>query len=803
MNGILDLRGLDLSSLGAIPLSGNWIFYHKEFVDPTSPSPIQGKDAGPIHVPGPWNGQVIGNQKLPGNTYGTYEMTVLMDSDTPHPGIHMPQMGTSYRLYINGKLISSAGSPGEGKDKTIPGIIRKVLPVKVEDGQLHILIHVANYYHRNGGFRDAIRLGDFETIRNLRENRLFTEFVLIGAFWIMGIYHLGLYWLRRQNTSPLWFFIFSISFSFRSLFLGEAYIYNLIPGIPYPTGLFFEYFFGFVSVLGFVFFLVNLYPSEFPKNFSKYIFIYTIFNVFVLLFFDSVVASYNILQFEVFIILLGIVGGYNLIRAVKNHRTGATMILVGWAILFITIIYDITLYNFIHDGFQLGIIGVLIFIFTQTHVLSKRSAMAFQQVETLTEELEERVIKRTIELIHAKNEAEEALNSRTVFLANMSHEIRTPMNSVLGLIELLEDSPLSEEQRNRLRKIRTSARTLFNMIVDILDLSNLEKGKIELLHEEFSPRDCIRDLYGLYNFQKVENEIEFILTIDPRTPDRLMGDVYRLSQVLSNLLSNSFKFTERGRIEFGTTFVETGGGKTSLEFFVKDTGPGIPQEKQERIFDYFTRIDRDIQPGKRGAGIGLAISKRIVDLMGGKIRFETVEGQGTSFFIRCSWDQFQEHTQTEVENRVTEVDRTTAPRILLADDTDDNIFLLERFLSSLTDRITVTHNGEEAVQAFAESLKGAPETRFHAVILDIQMPVMDGYEAARLIREIEQKEELSPIPLIALTAHVSDRDVQEAHQAGFSQHMKKPFHKQEILDKLRSILEKGDGDGPKDPGSQD
>lgn len=397
-------------------------------------------------------------------------------------------------------------------------------------------------------------------------------------------------------------------------------------------------------------------------------------------------------------------------------------------------------------------------------------------------------VKSQIEV--AKKEKEVAERTATLkqqFMANMSHEIRTPMNAIVGITRLLLDKEPKPEQLTYLNAIRKSADNLLVIINDILDLSKIEAGKIVIEQTDFSLREVVENIRDIMQIKAAEKHLKFDVVIDNDIPDRLVGDPTRVNQILINLIGNAVKFTEHGAVKLTCTKERATAKDIRMLFKVEDTGIGISQEYVQRIFDSFTQAGTDTARKYGGTGLGLTISKQMVDLMNGKISVESVLGEGTTFSVMLPLGIAENQQAPEEKQGLTEDAQQSLQslHILLAEDNEFNRLVAEDTLRDVLPDITIdiAENGAIAIQKLEQ-------TDYDLILMDIQMPVMDGLEATRHIRHNMQGIKRQT-RIIAMTANVLQEDVQQYFAEGMNAYISKPFQTEELLEKMASVM-KGD-----------
>jgi PAS domain S-box-containing protein len=377
------------------------------------------------------------------------------------------------------------------------------------------------------------------------------------------------------------------------------------------------------------------------------------------------------------------------------------------------------------------------------------------------------------EMIDARKAAEAGLELRKTILANVSHELRTPVNAIVGMSALLASTELNEQQREYLKTMRFSSDGLLVLIDDLLDVSRIEAGKVELEEIEFSMRDNFSQLTKSLRLRAEEKGLSFEWKLDEQIAPRLLGDIHRLNQIITNLIGNAIKFTPQGKVKLEITHVSESNDAQDIRFSVVDTGIGIAAERQTAVFQAFSQEDNSTTRKYGGTGLGLSISRRIVEMMGGHLTLTSEKNVGTIFTFQIQFKKANSEAPVAKEFNPD----LQGSLILLVEDNKVNQFLANALLTSWKAKVDISEDGQDAIDRLKEK-------EYDLVLMDLQMPIMDGFEATEHIREVLK----SNVPIIGLSANALNGERERSMERGMNDYVSKPFQPEMLYEKIHGFI---------------
>jgi signal transduction histidine kinase/CheY-like chemotaxis protein len=751
--GVLDLRNTDLS-VNPVSLKGQWGFYWKKLIEPGTNKTVP---SGYIQYPQLWIEKKLNNQFLTSNGYATYSLDILLPKQKPNLALDIPSVYSSYKMYVNGKLLAQNGKPANNSTDAVPFWSTEVVALNNTEDTLHIIMQVANFWHAKGGTYKEITLGDKKQLLLEHHRNTSLDLILAGCLFMGGLFFWGLSVFGRNDKIIFYFSLFCIVCSYRMIGTDLYILHSLFPNSSWFVSIRLEYLTLVLGVALFSQYTRMLYPKDTKQFLMKAVIWFCLLYTAIIVLLPPVIFTALLNFFLVVMFLYIVYAFYIYIQAVIHKRKGSIYALMSSGILLLVyFIVNLQYFNLIPELKLIVFVGYIAFFFLQSLVMSHRFSEILQQAAT---------------------EAQQGLKAKAEFLATMSHEIRTPLNSVIGMAHLLSRSKPRSDQKEQLDVLLFSANNLLSIVNNILDYNKIEAGKISIEQIAIDLPAMARNIIaGLQNLAD-DKMILLKLDIDERLTNKIIGDPTRTSQVLNNLVHNAIKFTKEGQVLLSLKTEQFENGSVSIKISVTDTGIGIVPEKQQLIFERFTQADSSTSRSFGGTGLGLSISKKILEMQGCSLHLKSQPGVGSEFYFTQTFALTNEPVDLEIaanENNSPDANGLQDIAILLVEDNPLNVMVAKAFLERCGAIIDVAGNGEECIKKFDAS-------RHRIVLMDLDMPVMDGYEATRLLRKAGET-----LPVIALTASLPKEVESEVYAAGLTDIIVKPFNPDELC---RAIIQ--------------
>ncbi|WP_221226537.1 sensor histidine kinase [Paenibacillus baekrokdamisoli] len=653
VHGELDLRKWSFESNGELTLSGQWAFFGKQLLQPNE---AHMSESSFVMVPRSWNSYPASFGFKNGQGYATYRLTVRIQPTEHVLALRVPNIFSSYKLWVNGDLLAAEGVVGTSRDTSSPEQFPRIVSFDAHTDKLDIVVQVSNFQHRKGGIWVDFKLGDSDQIVRSQMIATAQEMAILGSLIIIGVYHIGLYAFWRQEQFTIHFGLLCLFVAARSSVTGDSYLMQLFP-ISWETGLKIEYIsLVFSAVTGFLY-VYRLFPGVVSKRVVQAIIGIGMMLCLFVLVFPAIVYSKSLPIFQLFVLGVGMYCLIIVIKALILKRAGAGFVLAGVAVFVLTVMNDMLFYNEWFVFPQLVPIGLFFFMLMQSFIISTRFSTALRRVGQVSDELrelnthlEERIEERT-EALSLTNETLEQRNrdlgrmetSRRHLMTNISHDLRTPITLLQGYLEAIQDGVVkSEEQRQKyVRMMLGKVGGLNRLIHDLFELSKLEAGQLRFDLSDVLLSEWIEQIQGQYEIDIRSGGLSFTCAYDYarqevpelEQPERILVklDLPRMDQVIANVIYNALKHTPRN-------------GHLSLLFYydyetsrviinVCDTGSGIETEHLPFIFDRFYKKEISRNSAEGGSGLGLAIAKEIVEGHEGTIGAESIPNKGTTIWI--------------------------------------------------------------------------------------------------------------------------------------------------------------------------
>ncbi|SEM78497.1 ATP-binding protein [Paenibacillus sp. OV219] len=656
--GTIDLRSWQFETDGQVELSGQWAFYAGRLLQPGDA--VLEQRTATVRVPRSWNSYRNVQGIDEGQGYATYKLTALIQPTDHVLAMRLPNIFSSYKLWVNGKELVELGHVGTSRSGSKAEQFPKIVSFNTNSDKLEIVIQVSNFQHRKGGIWVPMQLGDSDSIVDAQMKTTAKEMLILGSLIIIGVYHIGLYAFRRQEQFTMHFGLLCLFVAARASVTGENYLLRLFP-ISWEAGLKIEYIaFALSAVTGFLY-VYKLFPLDASKRVIPFVTgIGLSLCVFVLLS-PAIIFSKQLPLFQLFVVGVAIYSLAVLITARMRRRIGSTFVLTGLAVFVVTVLNDMLFFNEWLVYTQLVPLGLFFFMLMQSFIISRRFSNAMVRVEHVSNELrelnihlEERIEERTVALSEANatlaqtnRELQRSETSRRHLMTNISHDLRTPITLLQGYLEAFQDGVVQSEQQQQryIRMMLGKVGGLNRLIRDLFELTKLEAGQTRFDFAKVPLGQWIQQLHDMYEIDVISSGLRFSCDfhsvsstedghaheMEQQNRILLSLDLARMDQVLANVVYNAIKHTPRG-------------GEITLSFFfeehtsrvivtVSDTGSGIADEHLPYIFDRFYKKDVSRNSADGGSGLGLAIAKEIVEAHDGAIGAVSTVDKGTMIWF--------------------------------------------------------------------------------------------------------------------------------------------------------------------------
>ncbi|PKM49302.1 MAG: histidine kinase [Firmicutes bacterium HGW-Firmicutes-7] len=776
--GILDLSNWNPSQKGLINLNGDWEFYWQRLL---TYDDLQNNNLKPdllAEVPKVWNSYKLNGKNLSGFGAATYRMRIQNAQEGQALAIRMPTVSTAYNLYINNRLMTSKGKVSVDKQYYMPAYQPDMIEFIPPSRDFDIILQVANFSYARGGAWYPIFMGSSESMVEYDKTIGYKDLFLIGAFLIMALYYLCIFFMRKEDRSSLYFVLLCLIAIGRTVIYGDYIINSIFPWGGYHLIVVIDY----ITLVWFPVVLVLLIGELFrEQTLPKVKKLFAVYAAFMSLFFIfSPIHIYTSLTYPIEAVTLAI-AVYGVIcaaRAFPKAKVDSAIIMAGSLAAALGGIHDV-LYqnNIISTNFgELSSFGFLILLFLQAFILARRFSEAFNDAKLLSEKL--------MKLDKLKDD----------FLANTSHELRTPLNAMINIAEGISrgtEGAINENQKEGLAIITGSGKRLTNLINDILDYSKLKNSELAMNFEAVSLKRVAESVINVLERLNKTEGVQMLIDIPDDLPD-IYSDENRLLQILYNLVGNALKFTESGYIKVWAAKIED-----TVEICVEDTGIGIPQDKFDSIFESFRQLEDSLTRRNEGTGLGLSITKYLVEVHGGEIWVESKVGEGSKFYFtilvstEVAGEKSRQFETAEAEiaaagyseayiDKFAFKHKGDGPLIMLVDDNEANLMSLTGILRMENYSVIAVTSSE----AFFEEFKR--EKELSLVILDVMLPGLSGYE---ICREIRKNFSVSELPVLMLTARTATHDIVMGMEAGANDYLAKPFDTDELLARVKTLIQ--------------
>ena len=800
--GAVDLRNYDFANKGPVALDGDWLFcWHSGPRAATGPPPVCNQPLK-VRVPGNWTGyKKHDGSRFPSFGYAMYYLNIRFSDRRQAVSFKLKDAATAYTMWVNGRPVAKNGTASIKPLTGAPGYRPAITESQDLFGDVQLAFFVSNFAHSKGGLWESIVVGRLDDLRLMRENKMLLDLAVAGGIFMLGIYHIGLYVLRRKVHSNILFGLFCLTIVVRILVTGERPLFNFWP--DFPWGLSVRAAFGSLLIASILY--ASFIYTVFPEMITR-IGLHLLVGANALLLIPIVIAPAHVYSriltpMSALIVLTGAWLWIGCFRAMLRGSPDGWLAFPGLMCFMAAGLNDV-LYShlIVNTGYYMQY-GIFVFMLSQSLIISRRFAQSFLMAEHLARDL------------NASNERLASLDRlKDEFLANTSHELRTPLQGIIGLAESLrrgvaDGSP--EKQERNLSLIVASGRRLAGLVNDIQDFARLQSHDLELHRTPVALPELVSLTLEL-NRSLVLNRPLVLVNEVPADFPAVLADEDRLIQILLNLLGNSVKFTETGSVVVSARLSGGHGEARAAEITVADTGIGIAQERRDRIFESFEQLHGGVSRRYGGTGLGLSIVRSLVELHGGAIRVESELARGSrfTFSLPLADDASgEEHVLPEQPPSQTEQASTTevrgystrsnappegpSPRevrglVFLVDDDATNLEVSQDHLRLCGYQTACFSSGKELLLALATG------DRPDLIVLDVMMPYQNGYEVCRQVRRTYSARAL---PVLLLTARAGNQDFMDGIASGANDFITKPYDPDHFVRRVENLAMLGRAEG--------
>ncbi len=768
INGIINLTDWNSYRGRKINLEGEWEFYWGKLLSPKELKNNK-EDIKYIKVPSSWNSYIADDKAVGGDGFATYKLTILVPKDADQLALKLPSIYTAHKLWVNGELVSEQGNVGRSKGESRAKHYRTVIPVEQKEGEIQLVLQVSNFMHRMGGMWSPIVFGNYISLKNSYDRSMAVDILIYGVLLALGIFYVAFYFIRKKELAALYFGIFCLLLSLRAVSVGNILLVRFFDFISQEMALRLEYMTFYGGIAAFAGFIKYMYPEEVGKLVWLIAKVVAIIGTFIVFFTSPSFFSRILIIFQLYTVLLLLYLLYALFKAIIAKKAEAWLVILSGTVFFAAAINDMLYYNEKAKVGNLYPIGVFVLAFTQAILILRRFTGAFDDIDVLNHQL---IVKDKL-----KDE----------FLDDVAHGFMTPISGMIGIAESLcgEDAGiLNDYQKSGLDLIVSNGRRLVNLVSDVQDFSKLKNRDISLSLVDLDLCHVAESILAICRPLLNDKPIQLINEIPPDT-FYVKSDENRLYQIFYNLVENAIKFTQSGKI--GISGLREG---DMIKVTVYDTGSGIPEEKLNSIFDPYTQFSQGTSIKYGGFGLGLFITRKLVELHGGIIEVQSKMYEGTEFEftlpmgIKTATERgnaaFSKRKQIREDYFTSGCNnKEKADKILIVDDESINREVLKSHLSREGYSVDTLSGGKEAL----ELLHGTRE--YDLVILDIMMPEMSGYEVCR---ELRQRYTLTELPILVISVKNRAEDITRIFELGANDYLARSFDKNELLARVKTLI---------------